>query len=85
MLEGLVSVAVLGLQLLGLALLALSQSVHWYRVMTPRPFPGTRSLRVAALLVSGLAWWVSQADLGSILPHLSQFDSSVHDLGFRKA
>ncbi|WP_306564565.1 DUF1501 domain-containing protein [Aquabacterium sp.] len=28
---------------------------------------------------------VSQADLGSILPHLSQFDSSVHDLGFMKA
>jgi hypothetical protein len=64
MFEALVSVVVLGLQLLGMALLALSQSVHWQRVMTPRPFPGTRGLRVAALLVSGLAWWVSQTDLG---------------------
>lgn len=64
MLEGLVSLAVLGLQVVGLAALALSQAVHWQRVMQPRPFPGTRGLRLAALLVSAVALLVSVADLG---------------------
>lgn len=64
MLEALTSVVVLGLQLLGLAALALSQAVHWQRVMQPRAFPGTRGLRLAALLVSALALLVSVADMG---------------------
>lgn len=64
MLEALASVVVLGLQLLGLAALALSQAAHWQRVMQPRPFPGTRGLRLAALLVSALALLVSVADRG---------------------
>jgi len=64
MLEGLLSLAVLGLQLLGLSALALSQAQHWQRVMQPRRFPGTRGLRLVALLLSALALLVSMGDLG---------------------
>lgn len=62
--EWLASVGGLGLQTLGLALLALSQAGHWRQVMQPHAFPGTRALRLSALLVSSLAWLVEQAGLG---------------------
>ncbi len=55
---------VLGLQTLGLALLALSQAGHWQRVMPLRAFPGVRALRLSALLVSSVAWLVGHAGLG---------------------
>lgn len=62
--EWLASLAGLGLQTLGLALLALSQGGYWRQVMQPHAFPGTRALRLSALLVSSLAWLVVQAGLG---------------------
>ncbi|MFD2640940.1 DUF3325 family protein [Pseudomonas japonica] len=62
--EWLTSGLVLGLQTLGLALLALSQTGHWQRVMQSRAFPAIRALRLSALLVSSLAWLVGQAGLG---------------------
>ncbi|RCL26420.1 hypothetical protein C6A77_11985 [Pseudomonas sp. AFG_SD02_1510_Pfu_092] len=64
MLEGVLSVVVLGLQLLGLGALALSQAPHWQRVLRARPFPGTRGLRLMALLILALALLVSVLDLG---------------------
>ncbi|KIC83508.1 hypothetical protein RR51_06105 [Pseudomonas sp. C5pp] len=62
--EWLTSGMVLGLQTLGLALLALSQVGHWQRVMQPRAFPGICGLRLSAALVSSLAWLVGCAGLG---------------------
>ncbi|PYG78402.1 MULTISPECIES: DUF3325 family protein [unclassified Pseudomonas] len=62
--EWLTSGVVLGLQTLGLALLALSQAGHWQRVMPPRALPGIRALRLSALLASSLAWLVGHAGLG---------------------
>lgn len=64
MTEWLASGVGLGLQTLGLALLALSQAGHWRQVMQPQAFPGTRTLRLSAFLASGLAWLVGQAGLG---------------------
>lgn len=61
--EGLASLLVLALQTLGLAALALSQASHWQR-LTQRPLPGTRGLRLGALLISGMAWGLSLASLG---------------------
>ncbi|MFF7108790.1 DUF3325 family protein [Pseudomonas sichuanensis] len=62
--EWLASLGGLSLQTLGLAMLALSQAGHWRQVMQPHAFPGTRALRLSALLVSSLAWLVMQAGLG---------------------
>ena len=64
MLEALASLAVLGLQSVGLATLALSQNMHWQRVMQPQAFPGSRRLRGGALIASCLAWLLSLASLG---------------------
>ncbi|OII57050.1 hypothetical protein BIW19_03795 [Pseudomonas putida] len=65
--EWLTSGLVLGLQTLGLALLALSQVGHWQRVMQPQAFPGVRALRFSALLVSSAAWLVGHAGLGLVM------------------
>lgn len=62
--EWLTSGLVLGLQTLGLALLALSQAGHWQRVMQPQAFPGACALRFSAVLVSCVAWLVGHAGLG---------------------
>lgn len=65
--EWVVSGVVLSLQTLSLSLLALSQVSHWQRVMRPRAFPGTRALRLSALLLSSSAWLVAHAGLGFAL------------------
>lgn len=62
--EWLAGGVMLGLQTLGLALLALSQAGHWRQVMQPRAFPGVRALRLSALLASGLAWLVGSVAMG---------------------
>lgn len=62
--EWLAGGVMLGLQTLGLALLALSQAGHWRQVMQPRAFPGVRALRLSALFASGLALLVGCAALG---------------------
>jgi len=64
MVEGLSSFMVMILQVAGLSMLALSQIVHWRKVMADEAFPGTRALRWGALSALVLAWVLSQAVFG---------------------
>ncbi|UVL86264.1 DUF3325 family protein [Pseudomonas sp. B21-028] len=64
MADGLSSLMVLILQGVGLGTLALSQIVHWRKVMVGEPFPGPRALRWAALLALTLGLVLSQAVMG---------------------
>ncbi|WP_053214125.1 DUF3325 family protein [Pseudomonas sp. Q12-87] len=64
MADGMSSLLVLMLQGVGLSTLALSQLVHWRKVMAGEPFPGPRALRWTALLALTLGLLLSQVALG---------------------
>lgn len=65
MAEWLSSMAVLGLVGVGLGALALSQPVHWRKVMRHAPFPGAGALRWGASLALGLGLLLSGVTQGA--------------------